>query len=323
MTLKPFYVLTLILSLMALSAPFVSRAEVTLTKVTVQNQDDFIIEPAKIEIFANPGDTLVKNISVTSRIATTTSFRLDLEDFIGTDNPTSPVQLLGNDKSPYSIKDAMTPEVREFKLDFGQKITIPITIKIPQNAAPGGFYTSVLVSNAPSKESEATQGTGAKVVSRAGSLVFIRVNGEADEQGHIEDFRITPHHIIYQPGDLTFETLFVNSGNVHLAPYGTISISNIFGKTVANANVDAYFSLPHSTRYRQITIDGKHLIGRYTATVSLDKNYHNPTQKGERDSKTIVFWVIPWLLLISIFAGLVVLIGIILFIRNNFDIRRK
>jgi hypothetical protein len=307
----------------ALIIPALSSAAVTMSHVTVEDKDDFVIEPAKIEVFANPGETVTRSISVTSRIKAPTAFRLNLEDFIGTDEPNNPLQLLGNDKSPYSIKDNLTPDASEFTLNFGDKITIPIQIKIPDNAAPGGFYTSVLVSNAPSKENTESYTTGAKVVSRAGALLFIRVNGEAQEEGHIDDFRITPHHFIYQPGNFTFETLFVNSGNVHLAPYGTIEVKNIFGTVIGSANVDAYYSLPHSTRYRQIEIDGHKWFGYYRATVSLNKSYHNPDQEGQLDERTISFFVIPWMFLIIFFVALFIIISILLYVRNNFDIRKK
>lgn len=303
---------------------------VTYSQGTVDPVNDFIIEPAKIEVFGNPGDVIEKQISVLSRIQGKTSFRLELEDFVGTDETitgtgpsASPVRLLSGDTSPYSIKTGISPEVNTFSLNMGQKITIPIRIKIPQNAAPGGFYTAVIVSNAPSKESEVSSGTGAKAISRAGALMFVRVNGDASEAGQVQDFSITPTKWIYSPGSLDFQILFVNAGNVHLAPYGTIEVKGLFGGEVKTLPIDAYYSLPQSKRYRTVPFDTSGLFGRYTATLNLNKSLHNPGANEEIETREISFWVIPYKLLAGIFVSVLILVLLITYVLKNFDIRKK
>src|SRR5665811_1832856 len=68
-----------------------------------------------------------------------------------------------------------------------------------------------------------------------------------------EDFKlIGPEKIFYNEKPDGFEIAFKNTGNVHLVPYGTITIKNMFGKVIQTLPVDAYFVLPDSTRYREI-----------------------------------------------------------------------
>ncbi len=284
---------------------------------------DFVVGPARQEIFINPGETVTKEITVTSRVTEPTTFKIDLEDFGGTDQIDNPIQLMGADKNPLSIRDSIIPEVTQFNLKFGERITIPVTIKVPADAAPGGFYTSIIVSNEIGQAKGGSEGATTHAVSRAGSLLFIRVNGEAKEEGKVEDFRITPHHFIYEPGTFGFETMFSNTGNVHLAPYGQVTVNNIFGKTVASAPIDAYYSLPQSKRYRQVNIDGSGLFGIYRAHLELHKAYNNPGHKDEIDSKTITFVVIPWKILLAIFILIILMLVIFRYVFRNFDIRRK
>ncbi len=320
----------LVLSIpLSLSIPSKAEAAVTYTQLTVQNLGDFIIEPAKIEVFGNPGDTISRSISVTSRIQGVTKFKIELEDFVGTDetqqttSQQSPIQLLRDDSSPYSIKNGITPDAETFSVSYGQKATIPFTIKIPQNAAPGGFYTAVLVSNGPTKDEQTPDATGAKTISRAGALLFVRVNGDANESGSVDDFAITPSRLIYEPGALKFQILFSNNGNVHLAPYGSVSVKNFLGNDIGSVPIDAYYSLPLSKRYRSVDYGTEGMFGRYTAVLKLNKSYKNPNATNTIETRTITFWIIPFKLVVGLFIGLLVIILAIMYVLRNFDIRKK
>src|SRR3989339_1232976 len=77
----------------------------TRTKLIITAQNDFVVEPGKTEIFINPGETVTKNITITNRIDKTVKFKLTTEDMTGTDDPQSPIQLLGDERGPYSLKD--------------------------------------------------------------------------------------------------------------------------------------------------------------------------------------------------------------------------
>ncbi|MBA3550991.1 hypothetical protein H0W32_02165, partial [Patescibacteria group bacterium] len=78
-----------------------------ITNETVEEKNDFVLEPGKVELFLNPGERATRAVVVTSRIRKTTKFKVEIEDFIGSHDARTPVVLLGNDKSPYSIKDSI------------------------------------------------------------------------------------------------------------------------------------------------------------------------------------------------------------------------
>jgi hypothetical protein len=298
-------------------SPISSLYAYTITNTSVEARGDFVLEPGKVEVFVNPGETITKNIAVISRLNSKTDFKITIEDFIGSQSIDSPVVLLGDDSSPYSFKKNISPEIDSFSLSLGQRIQIPVTISVPADANPGGYYSSVIVSNVP-VESPGQENVGqTKIISRLGLLVFIRVNGPVDETGFLEDFRISGSKF-KEKSPVLFEILYRNTGNVHLVPYGKISIKNTFGRDVGSLPVDAYFSMPDSLRYREIEWNRDALFGRYTATLELSRGYENLS-----DTKQVVFWIIPWKIISIVFVVILMLCSVVYFVTRKFEFRRK
>jgi hypothetical protein len=287
------------------------------------SQNDFVLEPGKMEIFVNPGDNLTRTITVTNRVSTPVKFKIETEDFKGSTDPDMAVVLMGSEKGPNSFKDNLVPEVTEFTLGPGEKINVPIKISIPLTAQPGGFYASVLVSNKPSidETNAATDQVQGKttIVSRVGVLFFIRVNGPVEEKGFVEDFYMKNRQALFSKGPYTFEISFQNDGTVHLVPYGLITIKNLFGNNIGSLPVDAYFALPKSIRYREVEwTNSPFLFGRYTATADIHLGYGTGV-----DSKTVAFWVIPWKFVIIVLISLLVIISLAYVFFNKFELHRK
>ena len=284
------------------------------TTDTTNIKNDFVLEPGKVEIFANPGESITKSITVTNRASSRVSFKVEVEDFVGSNDQDKPVVLLGSEKSPYSFKDNVIPEITAFSLESNTNITIPIKINIPADAQPGGFYTSVLVSNEPSVDSGgqsiAVEGK-TKIISRVGTLFFIRVNGVAKESGSLDDLRIispTTDNPNYK-----FNILFKNDGNVHLVPYGWITVTDLFGKVIGKVPVDAYFAMPQSIRYREVDWSAPFLFGRFKASVELNRGYGS----NLIDTKTVTFWVIPWkIAVITLTVLIIIFLAFYLFFRK-------
>jgi len=291
-------------------------------KIDLPPQNDFVVEPGKTEIFVNPGETVTKNVSITNRIGKSMKFKLTTEDMAGTNDAQSPIKLLGDEKGPYSLKNFMVPEISEFELGIGEKITIPVQVSIPLDAEPRGYYGALIVSNEPEVigegQSKDTEGK-ARLVSRIGSLFLLRINGEGKESGALSDFKIIgPSKAFYQSRPTGFEIAFKNDGNVHLVPYGKIIVKNILGKSVGEIPVDAYFSLPDSIRYREVLWSEGTGLGRYTANLSLFPGYGNTNQEAK-----IAFWIIPWKILLATFIGLIVLISFVYYILTRFELKKK
>lgn len=296
----------------------------TINKLSVENNEDFVVEPGKTEVFLNPGETVTKTISVTNRTNRTLDYKVGVENFVGSNNSESAVVLLppGTD-TPYPLDNYVQPEVDHFTLEFGEKITFDVTIKTPSDIAPGGHYGAVIISNeSPGQidENGNEVRSGTQLTSRIGSLILMRINGNVKESGFLQSFLISgPYKWFQQKMPTSFEVAFKNDGTVHLVPYGTINIKNLFGVNIAEIPVDAYFALPDSTRYQTIDWGGKKFsFGLYTANLDLYKGYGS-----QLDHKKIWFFVLPLMVLIPAFVLFVLVFAVMYFLSKKFEFKRK
>ena len=281
---------------------------------------DFVVGPGKIEVIINPGEKKTVNITVTNRMGDERIFDLNTEDFTGSRDTQKTVVLLGEDRGPYSLKDYIATEKKSFVLKHGERATIPVTISIPSDAQPGGLYGSVLVSTVskPSTIGGTEVNGGAAIVSRIGTLFFIRVPGKVKEDGSVKEFSTANNQVLFGGGPIPLDILFENNGSVYLNPYGEISIKNMFGSEVGSAPVDPWFSLPSSLRLREISWDKNFLFGRYTATVKINRGYDDIV-----DEKSVSFWVIPWKIVLGVFGAILVLLLSLRFVASKFEIKKK
>ena len=283
---------------------------------------DFVLGPGKIELFMDPGDEASRELLITNRLGKTMDFNVEIEDFRGSRDINENVVLLGQERGPYSLKDYILPERYQFSLNHGQRMILPVKIKIPLDAEPGGLYGSVIITTSNPQEklkSEKEKAAGqVKVVSRLGALLFVRVGGDVQEDGLLKDFGIKNNQRFFEKTPIAFKILFENNGSIHLLPYGLIEIKNIASKKIDEVKIDPWFVMPDSLKLREITWDKKPLFGKYTATISVNRGYDDII-----DQQSLSFWIIPWKIVL---AAVIVLILIALFLRwlfSKFEIRRK
>ncbi len=278
----------------------------------VQERGDFTLGPAKIEVWAEPGEELNREIVITNRAGYPLYFKISKEDFIGHEDPAKVTKFLGEQASSFSLKQWLIPDKENFVLEHGQRAHLNIKIQIPGQAEPGGYYAAVFVASQPEPGSEAQ----VKVVSRVGSLFFVRVKGDVQESGKLKG--ITTPKSYYQKGPVEFDLLSQNTGNVHLVPYGIIEIENLLGRKVDQIELDPWFVMPQSSRIRKVVWDKKSLFGLYQATAKINRGYDNII-----DQESVRFVVAPWKTLLAGLIGLLVLILLIRWIVSKFKIVKK
>ena len=269
---------------------------------------DFALSTGKIELALNPGSSTVSNITVTNRIGKESRFKIEVEDFGPSSNTGELTKLYGDDSGPYSLKKYLVPEINEFTLKQGEQISIAIAVSIPADAPAGGLYGCVLISNIP----EVTPGEGNKIqgqvglASRLGVLFFVKVNGEVKESGNLASFNSSK--LFYTNVPIKLAYTFNNDGNIYLDPQGTIVIKNIFNSTVSEIKTDPFFVLPKSKRTIAEEWSSEFMLGRYTATLNLDRGYG-----GNIDKKTISFWVVPVpVIIITVLVVLILILIVVL-----------
>jgi uncharacterized membrane protein YedE/YeeE len=184
-----------------------------------------------------------------------------------------------------------------------QTFEIPIAVRVPVDAAPGGHFAAILVGTKPldNEAGEARVQTSQMIT----SLFFARVAGDIKEMGLVREF--TAESTWLSKPEATFNLRFENKGNVHLQPQGDIRITNMWGQErgVIPINQSTQFGnvLPESIRKFTFAWKGEWSvsdIGRYTAEVTLA---YGTTERQFTNAKAS-FWVIPVKLLLGIVIGL-------------------
>jgi hypothetical protein len=282
--------------------------------------NDYVVGPGKEYLFMDPGQSVTRKISITNRFQTEKTFKLELEDFRGGTDGVSPIEFMGLLAGPYSLKDYLKPEVMEFVLQPGDRVTLPVTIVIPQDAVPGGLYGSVIVTTEDTiKPGEAPKEVIAgqlPVKSRIAVLYFIRVAGPVEEEGNLENFKTDKKIYWNTDKPVNFSYSFVNNGNIYLNPFGRLEITNLYGTVVDNVEVNSSYVLPSSTRNNVISWDKGLGIGRYKATLTLNRGYLE--KEDVQDVQTITFWILPWKLIVGFVVGLFIFLVIVRAIRKWF-----
>lgn len=285
--------------------------------------DDFVVGPGKIELTMNPGESRTVDVTIANRLGTEKSFSVTEEDFTGSNDLKRPVILLGDDRGPYSLKDFVHIPSSVVDIPHAEKAFIPVQISIPANAQPGGLYGSVIVSVATRSAGTVSpdgQTTASNpIITRLATLFFVRIAGDAKEEGSLTQFSLAGgKSFLFDNGPLAFDLVFRNTGNVHLVPQGVITVTNMFGSEMGAIDVDPWFSMPQSLRFREVGWTPPFLFGRYTARALVKRGYGSTT-----DEMTLVFWVIPWKIILAVFVGLVLIILVIRWIVTHVSIRRK
>ncbi len=296
----------------------------TYTKEMLPNNDvfgDFVVGPGRFEFELSPGQTRTVELLVSNRMGERKLFSFMMEDAEGSATGETAINLLGERVGPYTVKDFISVPHEQFYLEHAQRARIPVTISIPADAEPGGRYGSILTSittdpNQIDSVSGAAPSTA--VISRIGTLFFIKTPGEVGYEGQTIDFSTLNKRSFYLNGPIDFLITYENTGSVHTTPYGRVSITNIIGQDVGVVELQPWFVLPKSLRTRELQWNREFLIGRYTATAEINRGYGDII-----DTYSYSFWVFPWKIMLGGFAVVFVFFLLLRFIFTRFEFKRK
>lgn len=158
------------------------------------------------------------NVQLTFRLYGTDAFNNDDGKF----------DLLPGSKVPVDAGSWVKLAVDTITLPPGKQATIPVTITIPADAAPGDHVGAILASNV----SQGLDGSGAIVNldRRTGTRMYIRLSGPLTPQLAVADVQTTYHHSLNSfsgSADVSFRV--ENRGNVRLKADATVEVAGPFG----------------------------------------------------------------------------------------------
>jgi hypothetical protein len=267
------------------------------------------IAPPVLNLKADPGEVIQAKIALRDISSTSLIVTSEINDFTANGEDGTPKVITDTaEKSPYSIIDWIKP-IPGLTLKSRQIENLPVTITVPKNAAPGGYYGVVrFTATAPNIDQ-----SGVALSASLGAMIFIRVNGDAKESMSIQDFYLSKDDsrgFFFDSIPVTFTERIKNQGNVHEQPIGQILVTDMFGKPAVNVNVnlEGRNVLPATIRRFDQPLDksavgNRILFGLYTAKLTMKYG-----ATGQTVTKTIKFWIFPWKLLIAAIIVLIVLV---------------
>ena len=273
------------------------------------------VSPVRTDLTIKPGETKTVNVSVTNVTSQPATLQAVVNDFVGNpDESGNPAIILNpNEYAPNrSLKRFIGP-INSFSLNPGQQKTVPVVIKVPGNAAGGGYFGAVRFGPA-SGNSNSNQTVN--LAGSVGSLLLVKVPGDIKEQLSIASFDVrrgdSPSSFFTSNKDLTAAVRFRNLGNIQEAPFGKILLKNRSGKIISTYEVNNVNPpgnvLPDSVRKFPIPLNKK--IGGF-GQYKLEGNFGYGSS-GQLLSASTTFYIIPTTVIL-IFAAIVALLVFLVF----------
>jgi len=262
------------------------------------------VSPAYVEVtLEKPGEEQEVTISYTNNSDQTITLELFPLDFAQTDaNGTIGLLLPEAGSYAYGLASYLSLQADRITLDPRDMKSFQVTVTNRPNLSPGGHYGAVVarvVSSDPTR-------SGAQVAPSVSTLIFLRKTG--GERFNLSLRKVNWGGTVMFSYPRTAVLEFQNEGNIHLFPFGTLKVKDIFGRTTYTGvlNTSSFRVMPESRRYipvrlRKVAFSLPLTINTLTIT-GTDSLKKTPFQ-----FQTTVLYLNPWFLgLIALMVALVI-----------------
>jgi hypothetical protein len=268
-----------------------------------------VVSPPLKELETSLGGSFTDNIKITNPTENVLKISVSIQDFAAQGEEGGQTFLdPATDSQTFSLAQWVTVDSNNFSLNAGETKEIKYTVKVPDNAEPGGHYGVIFFTPRPSSQS-VISGSGAVVVPKIGTLLLVSVPGAMKYDGKIASFSTDKKLYLDSKNIVDLISRFENLSSVHVKPQGTISIKNAVGKKVADIVVNEKNGnvLPDSIRKFSNSWEKKYGFGWYKADLKLV--YGN----AQTVTASLMFWIIPW----KETAGAIVILLVLIWIATH------
>lgn len=191
--------------------------------------------PALVDIAMNAGNATTVQVMVGNNASIYQTFDVSTEVFAPSGEDGQPIFIGKNGAANWLITDASVT------LQPGENRQLPISVRVPNDAAPGSYHVALFISERAGTESGVTN------LQRIGVLFFITVQGDAKVEWTNASFQAVFPSVATLGN--AFEVRVENQGTVFGHPSGTVEVSSIFGVTkTLPLNPQSVRVLPKSAR---------------------------------------------------------------------------
>jgi hypothetical protein len=272
---------------------------------TAQAKQTIDVAPAYTEIeISKPEEQKTIGISYTNNTSSPISLDLKAIDF-RQEPDTGVIQFIGESTETYnySLVSYMSLETTQFELAPGEKKIIKIVITNRDDLRPGGHYAAIVATLVQdTKEKQA--------ISPALSALFL-LRKTGGEQYNLSLTNTNwPDTVVFSyPKILDLE--FQNQGNIHVTPYGTINIYDLWNRKLAKGIINnasrSVFPETRRTLSSQIQLVTWSLPVSLNSMVILGRDDLGKTSFSYRETFLYINPFVP-VIFVVIMIGLVLLL---------------
>lgn len=269
----------------------------------------FSVSPAVIDLSGARGATASASLTVKNDDAREKTYYLQAVKFAPREESSAPRFI------PYEEDHAGLPEWLSFekrvRVPASGALEVPVKVAVPADAASGTRHAAILVSDAPY---DVVAAQGAPIQARVAVLLFFTVEGETEAKAALLDFVPTAPAGVRTDAAVPFRARVQNQGNVVAVPRGNVTLTDLFGRTVAAAEVNAEAGriIPGTTRtFEGALAPSAFALGPMTATLELS---YAPDAPALRSSFSFFLLPVPAVAL----AGVLALIALLLIAARAF-----
>lgn len=278
-------------------------------ETTTNSTNTLQLSPVRSDLTIAPGKTDKVMVKITNLTDSDLVVEPIANDFVAGDERGTPALILDEDEfaPTHSLKRFMSvPGNVTIAADSSKEV--PITINVPADAQPGGYYGAVRFQPVNGEGSEQVN-----VNASAASLILMTVPGDVVEKLNLTDFEVQQGGeagtIFQSANDLQLFFRLENKGNIQEGPFGNITVKQ--GEEVVhsqefNAEQPRDVVLPDSARRWNVPLKNIGSFGNYTVTATLTYGQDNKTIEAAQS-----FWIIPWSVIAAAVGGTLLLIGLI------------
>lgn len=297
----------------------------------IQSAKAITLIPPLLEFNATPGETIATKVKLFNETSDAVQVFASTANFKAKDETGTPEFL--TTANPEDLASWMSVAAGPHAVQPGDRVEIPVEIKVPANADPGGHFAGVLFS--PKDPEQTGDGSQVSISTKIGTLVLVRVAGEVREAASVSSFGAETGKTQFNHLPISLAVRVQNGGNVHVRPNGSITIRNMLGGTTATIPINDVQGavLPASIRKFSATWEKNpaptktgffaefgqewrnFALGPYTASLTMTY--------GQNNDKTLNasarFTVFPWRVLLLVVLLLALVIWLIVFAVKHYN----
>ncbi|MBA7492180.1 hypothetical protein ES702_02729 [subsurface metagenome] len=246
------------------------------------------ISPVLYEVFLKPGEVkVISDFEFFNPLENSQEVNVALRDIVISDE-TGGLQMVLDSHSRYSLSKWLEVEPKKFNLGPREHKAVDLTIRLPDNAEPGGHYGALFGEVEPPPLGEEVSGVAFKA--GVAGPILLTVAGPVSYSGEIIEFKKVP---FVNLGPVNFLIRFKNTGTVHYKPHGIIEIFDWFGNKTDVVTVPEKRAFPETIRQLPATWNRRLLFGKYRAVATI----YFGAEDERQDKAEISFWAFPYKLL--------------------------